>query len=96
MPRLKRFRINIIYVVGVEDAGTTAVEDCLFAWGVCEAETTPATINSIISIDPFTSSFQTSVIEDGLGTGKNDRGKKTYEGCLLGAQTIAILSGIIT
>jgi hypothetical protein len=50
MPRLKRFGIDIIHVVGVEDAGTTAVEDCLFTWGVCEAETTPATTVSLALI----------------------------------------------
>jgi hypothetical protein len=47
MPRLERLCINIIHVMGVEDARTTAVENGLFAWGVCEAETTPAVSSSV-------------------------------------------------
>lgn len=47
MAWFKRFGIDIIDVVRMEDARTTAVQNGLFAWGVGKAETTPAVSLSV-------------------------------------------------
>jgi len=43
MTRFKGFGVDVVDVVGMEDARPTAIEDGLFTWGIGEAETSPAT-----------------------------------------------------
>ncbi len=33
--------VSIVYIVGMEDTRSIAIENCLFAGGICEAEATP-------------------------------------------------------
>ena len=74
---LERFGIDVIDVVRMEYARSTAVQNGLLAWGVSKAETTPAVSLSV---------SQT----------KSRGSWMAYLGCFVGAQTMAMLSGIMT
>lgn len=72
----------------MEEAWFVAIQDSLFAWWICKAEDTMTVFSGIFVSKP--AHLVTRKEEAGKG------GATTYSGSLLGAHTIATLSGNIT
>jgi hypothetical protein len=85
MPRLECFGVDVVDVVGMEDTRFSAAENGLFPRGIGEAEAAPARRLVLALMHLY---------RGWIRARKKTRG--TYSGVLLGAQTIAILSAIIT
>lgn len=86
--RFERFGVDVIHVVGMEYTRFGAIQNGLFTWGIGEAETAP----TIILVSYLYWVARTS----NRWKKRSGKNTSTYLGTLVGAHTIAMLSGIIT